>query len=274
MGCDGGTIPKRHELVKGPKKPIQVDKDANIMARWFHCALSQEKLCPPIVSCELGRLYNKECVLEYLLDKSQAKCGQRIAMHIRNLKDICELKLTENPAWLGGQMDRKGDKYEDLHAARFICPISGLEMNGKHRFCFLHGCKCVIAERALKEIKTETCPQCGAGFTKNQLIMLNGTVEEIEVLGQRMEERRMLNKQHKKSKKSKINGECPPQHADEAPSCSKRIIPEKEKTAEAVKTPAEEARPKTEVFKSLFTSHSSAKRPHTAHWITYNPYFN
>ena len=27
MGCDGGTIPKRHELVKGPKK---VEKVSNV----------------------------------------------------------------------------------------------------------------------------------------------------------------------------------------------------------------------------------------------------
>ena len=25
MGCDGGTIPKRHELVKGPKKVEKVN---------------------------------------------------------------------------------------------------------------------------------------------------------------------------------------------------------------------------------------------------------
>lgn len=24
MGCDGGTIPKRHELVKGPRKAVKV----------------------------------------------------------------------------------------------------------------------------------------------------------------------------------------------------------------------------------------------------------
>lgn len=27
MGCDGGTIPKRHELVKGPKKVEKVSGD-------------------------------------------------------------------------------------------------------------------------------------------------------------------------------------------------------------------------------------------------------
>lgn len=30
MGCDGGTIPKRHELVKGPKKVEKVSD----RARW------------------------------------------------------------------------------------------------------------------------------------------------------------------------------------------------------------------------------------------------
>lgn len=34
MGCDGGTIPKRHELVKGPKKVEKVKKIA-LNARLF-----------------------------------------------------------------------------------------------------------------------------------------------------------------------------------------------------------------------------------------------
>ncbi|KAG7226686.1 hypothetical protein INR49_023480 [Caranx melampygus] len=39
----------------------------------------------------------------------------------------------------------------------FICPVVGLEMNGKHRFCYLHTCGCVFSDRALKEVKTEIC---------------------------------------------------------------------------------------------------------------------
>ena len=30
MGCDGGTIPKRHELVKGPKKVEKVSGDCGL----------------------------------------------------------------------------------------------------------------------------------------------------------------------------------------------------------------------------------------------------
>ena len=72
MGCDGGSIPRRDEMVKLKKKAEkvrdtactlvktlssgpQVDKDVELQARWKYCALSAEELKPPIVACELGR---------------------------------------------------------------------------------------------------------------------------------------------------------------------------------------------------------------------------
>ncbi|KAM9525137.1 replication termination factor 2 isoform 4-T4 [Salvelinus alpinus] len=157
MGCDGGTIPKRHELVKGPKKVEKVDKNAALAARWKYCALSTEKLRSPIVTCDLGRLYNKDAVIEFLLDKSADRPNSEVVSHLRGIKDIKELNLTDNPAWEGERRNTKGDRYEDMHCAMFICPVVGLEMNGKHRFCFLRTCGCVFSDRALKEVKTEIC---------------------------------------------------------------------------------------------------------------------
>ncbi|KAI2663927.1 Replication termination factor 2 [Labeo rohita] len=157
MGCDGGTIPKRHELVKGPKKVEKVDKNAELAARWKYCALSQEKLKRPIVACELGRLYNKDAIIEYLLDKSAERPNAEVVAHIRSIKDVKELNLTDNPAWEGERRNIKGDCYEDMHCAMFICPVVGLEMNGKHKFLYLQTCGCVFSERALKEVKTEIC---------------------------------------------------------------------------------------------------------------------
>ena len=88
MGCDGGTIPRRDEMVKLKKKAekvseywerkgfmtrtcdvhvcclafpslsslcFQADRDMELMARWRHCALSGEELKQPIVACDLGR---------------------------------------------------------------------------------------------------------------------------------------------------------------------------------------------------------------------------
>ncbi|KAL8179527.1 UNVERIFIED_CONTAM: Protein RTF2 [Gekko kuhli] len=157
MGCDGGTIPKRHELVKGPRKVEKVDKNAELVAQWYYCTLSQEKLSRPIVACELGRLYNKDAIIEFLLDKSSEKAVVEAASHIKSIKNVIELNLADNPAWTGDKGNTKGDKYDDIQSARFICPVVGLEMNGRHRFCFLRNCGCVFSERALKEIKTETC---------------------------------------------------------------------------------------------------------------------
>ena len=57
MGCDRGTIPKRHELVKTAKRPEQKDRDMDRSAKWSDCALSQQSLIPPIMTCELGKLY-------------------------------------------------------------------------------------------------------------------------------------------------------------------------------------------------------------------------
>ncbi|XP_044077768.1 replication termination factor 2 isoform X2 [Siniperca chuatsi] len=157
MGCDGGTIPKRHELVKAPKKVEKVDKNAELAAKWKYCALSQEKLRRPIVSCELGRLYNKDTIIEYLLDKSAERPNAEAVAHIRGIKDIKELNLTDNPEWEGERRNSKGDRYEDIHCGMFICPVVGLEMNGKHRFCYLKSCGCVFSDRAMKEVKTEIC---------------------------------------------------------------------------------------------------------------------
>ncbi|XP_032317309.1 replication termination factor 2 isoform X1 [Camelus ferus] len=191
MGCDGGTIPKRHELVKGPKKVEKVDKDAELVAQWNYCALSQEILRRPIVACELGRLYNKDAVIEFLLDKSSEKALGKAASHIKSIKNVTELRLSDNPAWEGDKGNTKGDKHDDLQRARFICPVVGLEMNGRHRFCFLRCCGCVFSERALKEIKAEVCHTCGAAFQEDDVIVLNGTKEDVEVLKGRMEERRL-----------------------------------------------------------------------------------
>jgi len=48
--------------------------------------LSKRLLQEPIVSCALGKLYNKDAILEYLLDKSSYGDGEVICGHIRSLK--------------------------------------------------------------------------------------------------------------------------------------------------------------------------------------------
>ncbi|KAJ8259272.1 hypothetical protein COCON_G00182840 [Conger conger] len=298
MGCDGGTIPKRHELVKGPKKVEKVDKNAELIARWSYCALSQEKLRRPIVACELGRLYNKDAVIEYLLDKSAERPNTEVVVHIRGIKDVKELNLTDNPAWEGERANSKGDRYEDVHRAMFICPVVGLEMNGKHKFCYLHTCGCVFSERALREVKTEICHKCGDPFQEDDLVILNGSKEETERLQQRMEERRARAKLGKKSKKNKA-AVSKPEEVKENPAPAKASSSEPKSLEEngeeggsmgqgpstssklskptavvGSKRSIQEMPGKSETYKSLFTTHSTAKRSkdQTSNWVTHTPY--
>ncbi|XP_040292013.1 replication termination factor 2 [Bufo bufo] len=299
MGCDGGTIPKRHELVKGPKKVEKIDKNAELVARWYYCTLSQEKLKRPIVTCELGRLYNKDAVIEFLLDKSPEKPHADSAAHIKSIKNVIELNLTNNPAWKGDKGNTKGDTYDEQRA-QFICPVVGLEVNGKHRFCVLRNCGCVFSERALKEIKTDICHKCGASFKDDDVILLNGDKDEIEMLRKKMEERRLRAKMEKKSKKTKpaesiaANGHT--QEVAAGPSevtngsktnardkisfvssteSSEPKSSENASSSSAAKRPFSSVDRKSEAYKSIFTSHSSAKRTkdQSSNWVTHTAYY-
>ncbi|KFP39455.1 Protein RTF2, partial [Chlamydotis macqueenii] len=280
----------------------QADKNAELVARWSYCALSQEKLRRPIVACELGRLYNKDAVIEFLLDKSADKTPMEAASHIKSIKNVTELNLADNPAWSGDKECIKGDKYDDFQSARFICPVVGLEMNGRHRFCFLRNCGCVFSERALKEIKSEVCHKCGVPFQEEDVIVINGNKEDVEVLKKRMEDRRLKSKLEKKSKKCKSAESASRQETAEGPSKAKNgkdsissssgekrqiiftkssengnsSVPGKVNKAASTTTKRSiaDSEEKSEAYKSIFTSHSSAKRPkeECSNWVTHTAY--
>ncbi|XP_030029162.2 replication termination factor 2 [Manduca sexta] len=215
MGCDGGTIPRRDELVRMKKKPEQKDKDAERSFKWRNCALSQQPLQEPIVACGLGRLYSKSSVIESLLDKDTKP---ESISHIKNLKDIKDLKLVKNPAHV--ETDHT-DGVVGNGSAPYICPISGLEMTGKFRFIFLWSCGCVLAERALKEVKQNLCHMCQQPFMDNDVVVLNGTEEDVEKLKDKMALRIANRKTSKKSKsEKKLKVETLTESTSETPSTS------------------------------------------------------
>ena len=55
MGGDGGSIPRRDEVVKVKQAPEKKNKDQDMVGKWQHCALSGQALTKPIMSCALGR---------------------------------------------------------------------------------------------------------------------------------------------------------------------------------------------------------------------------
>uniref|UniRef100_A0A3P9HRG9 Uncharacterized protein n=1 Tax=Oryzias latipes TaxID=8090 RepID=A0A3P9HRG9_ORYLA len=93
-----------------------------------------------IMSCELGRLYNKDVVIEYLLVKS-----------------------AERPN------------------AEVVIVRGYAHSEDKFLFYFIS---------SPKEVKTEICHKCGYPFEDDDIIVLNGTKEEVEKQREKMEERR------------------------------------------------------------------------------------
>jgi len=281
MGCDGGTIPKRDELVKTKKKKEEKDKNADLMAKWQHCSLSTNKLSPPIVMCELGRLYNKMSVLEYLLDKESAPNGE-YGKHIRSLKDVVTLNLTEKSGYAEKQPDIGGE-YVDNQDARFVCPVVGLDMNGKHKFVCIRTCGCVMSERAIKEVKSDNCHKCNKEFDMEDVIVINGSEDEVQELRLKMEERRAREKEEKKkNRKRKANVS----EESETKSSSKKIeTPVAHSSSSSTSTSTSSVLTGkatkeysvakdgsvSETYKSLFTTHESAKNRPKAHWVTFNP---
>lgn len=90
------------------------------------------------------RLYNKESIINKLLDKSTSNT---VADHIRKLKDVRELNFYTGQIKLSG---KQSDQF-------FTCPITGLEMSGIHSFLFLWSCGCVFAKKAIFEVGDGRC---------------------------------------------------------------------------------------------------------------------
>ncbi|KAJ3552661.1 hypothetical protein NP233_g12828 [Leucocoprinus birnbaumii] len=223
MGNDGGSIPDRRDLVKTKQKAEQADKANQTRARWFFCALSKRKLQEPIVSCALGKLYNKDSILEYLLDKSAYGDGETICGHIRSLKDVKQLTLSPNSS-PKSESRANGDSSE---RSQFVCPFTMKEMNGAQPFVYIWTCGCAFSLAGYKTMADspsgspkgaddevlDLCPQCQKKYSrKDDLITLNPSTEEEERLREAMDRRRLL-EPPKKSKKRKN-----PPSQDEPPS--------------------------------------------------------
>ncbi|GLI68656.1 hypothetical protein VaNZ11_013132, partial [Volvox africanus] len=127
MGLDGGTIVTRSDVLRGQSWRVaqndtststrggnvsrvpteKADKSLERSIAWSTCALSSQPLQSPIVACGLGRLYNKDAVLQFLLVKKGKVTSSEALMayanqlrvaaggldHINSLKDVMEVHL-------------------------------------------------------------------------------------------------------------------------------------------------------------------------------------
>lgn len=222
MGCDGGTIPTRDELVKLKKKPEKKDSDGHRLYKWQHCAITQQLLTKPVVACEMGRLYGKEAVIELLLSKDRSSAPARTG-HIEKLKDILELQLTPNPAYDDKRTSVGDGMYVDRLISPWICPVTGLEMNGRFKFVFPWSSGRVVAERAVKLLQKD--PAESENFREEDLVVLNPEEEELDLMNSKMVDRRAKVKAEKKAakeaKKNKHSEFKAPAAVTPAPACGK-----------------------------------------------------
>ena len=173
----------------------KVDPELLRQSLWTVCSLSRKPLTPPVASDPLGKLYNKEALVEQLLsrhvhDASSSARPDPIA-HIRGLKDITELRLSPNalyrpPSSSPTSSSDGGSVYP------FACPLSGKQMDGKQRFVYLATCGCAMSLTGLHVTldasdappEQTPCPVCGetfnaAGLAKGKQPEAGGSVVTI-----------------------------------------------------------------------------------------------
>ena len=172
MGCDGGSIPKRAELVKTKAKPSTTEKLENSIF-WNYCYLSGDPLKVPVSTCSRGKLYNREALLHYLLKRAEAQVPPEDdpIPHIKSLKDLIKLNLCENASFEEPDNVIAGNTVSGGQS-RFICPVTRREMNGRLKFVYLKGCGCVMSEQALEQVKSECCLSCGRARVENDVVAL------------------------------------------------------------------------------------------------------
>ncbi|KAJ1679648.1 Replication termination factor 2 [Spiromyces aspiralis] len=203
MGNDGGSIPLRRELVKQKTKEEKVDVRAQLIARWSYCALSKQPLQEPVVGDAIGKLYNREAMLEFLLDRAGAYGdADAICSHIKSIKDVKTLNLTKKDSLAGGKARNDSSAHDLTAESKFICPITLKEMNGHYPFVFLWSCGCVFSEKSLKELNATECPLCGKPFEKSETVPINPSPDKQRELLEAWRSQKKAGKR-KKSKSDK-----------------------------------------------------------------------
>ncbi|GMT00543.1 hypothetical protein PENTCL1PPCAC_22717 [Pristionchus entomophagus] len=247
MGADGGTIPKRCELIKRRRRRRKLNKKFLRSCQMSTCQMSQQKLKKPIVADRLGRMYSKEAVIEAILNKTIPQS----CIHIKGMKDVKELRLTDNKDYKDS--DKKGgDAYDDANQTPFLCPVTTTPMNGINPFVFNWKCGCVVSEKAIQEVKSDKCHGCGGVWKEEEAFILFPPHEIAEKYKEALEK--------KKAKKRKEGEEEKEDKGKKA---------KKDEGASSLQADPT----KTDAYKNLFTSCEAAKNKPQGHWVTYNPLF-
>lgn len=154
MGGDGGSLLTRTDIVKrsqsSSKKTCFALKNAD---NFIYCFICKDRLALPVVVCKRGQLYDKECIIKYLLNRCNYLKLSRYLNHIKSLKDIRDLQaVTENDT-------------KSLYP--FSSAISAQELNEKTKAFVNWKCGCLcIANAELQQIEGKKCLFCEKEITE------------------------------------------------------------------------------------------------------------
>jgi len=117
-----------------------------------------------VVVDPLGKLYNKDAIIEFFLDKSKYGDGDRICGHLKGVKvsrlgratrsrtdrqDLLTLNLTDNPLYTAPSAATTAQTPQH---APFACPLSLKEMSGAVPFIALKPCGCVFSDASIRAV--------------------------------------------------------------------------------------------------------------------------
>jgi hypothetical protein len=213
MGNDGGSIPKRRELVKNAARAPTVSELKataleSLSHAWEHDPLTSERLdMENVVSDWRGRLYNYESVLKGLMPSGDGDDATAPALvngespelifastGIKSLRDVVKLKFRRYapPASKGPEV--------------WACPVSLKELGPATRAVYLVPCGHVFADAAIKQIHEDVCPECSDKFQARDVIpILPVEKAELDTLAARINNLRAEGLTHS-LKKEKGNG--------------------------------------------------------------------
>lgn len=176
----------------------KVDPELLRQSLWTVCSVSRRPLQVPVASDALGRLYNKDAVVQHLLQRHQQEPSSSSKPvdpipHIRGLRDITDLNLTPNTLY---RPPSPTTSATDHSVYPFMCPLSSKQMDGKQRFVYISSCGCVMsftglrttvtASKAIDEARPDhkPCPVCGkefnaAGLAKGKQVEVGGSIVTI-----------------------------------------------------------------------------------------------
>lgn len=167
------SIPTRRELVKEAARnrtaaEVKESQQEQLEYNWTTCPLSHRPLAQPVVSDHLGKLYNKDTVLRFLLpsedDVSKADQEEYLGERIRSLKDVVEVKFEVDKD--DGRVFDGGDTTH--RQERWVCPVTRKELGPNVRSVYLSPCGHAFSESAIKEVSEEICLQVSHTMVHNE----------------------------------------------------------------------------------------------------------